>query len=115
MLASNLACGSLDWQGFLAFFVSLMTPLAASAFVWVFILIPLLVVWVIGVVDIVRRPLSRQATAAWLIVVLVLPLIGTLIYFLLRKPTQEELRLHQAAAAEHVDRRGDRGPGTPVD
>jgi hypothetical protein len=94
-----------------------MTPLAASTFVWVFILLPLIVVWVIGVVDIVRRPLSRPATAAWIVIVLVLPFIGTLVYFLLRKPTEEELRLQQAAAgdAPHADARADVGPQPPVD
>ena len=85
--------------------------------VWVFILLPLIVVWVIGVVDIVRRPLSRQATAAWIVVVLVLPLIGTLVYFLLRKPTPEEIELQQAAAADlrHANARSDIGPRPPVD
>jgi Phospholipase_D-nuclease N-terminal len=92
-----------------------MTPLAATAFVWVFILVPLIVIWVIGVVDIVRRPLSRQATAAWIVVVLVFPFIGTLVYFLSRKPTQEELRLHRAAAADQANRQGDIGPRPPVD
>lgn len=92
-----------------------MTPLAVSTFVWVFILVPLIVVWVIGVVDIVRRPLSGMATAAWIAVVVIFPLVGTLVYFLLRKPTPEEIRLHQAAAADHADRRGDMGPRPPVD
>jgi Phospholipase_D-nuclease N-terminal len=95
-----------------------MTPLAASAFVWVFILLPLLVVWVIGVVDILRRPLSRSATAAWIVIVLVLPFVGTLVYFLLRKPTQQEIELQQAAAADarHPDdARADVGPRPPVD
>lgn len=94
-----------------------MTTLAVSTFGWVFILLPLVVVWVIGLFDIVRRPLSRQATAAWIVVVLVFPFIGTLAYFLLRKPTQEELRLHRAAGADpgHTDRRGDIGPRPPVE
>jgi hypothetical protein len=79
--------------------------------------LPLVVIWVIGVVDIVRRPLSRQATAAWIVVVLVLPLIGTLVYFLLRKPTQEELQLQRAAAADsgHADARAGVGPRPPAD
>jgi Phospholipase_D-nuclease N-terminal len=94
-----------------------MTPLAVSTMVWVFILLPLVIVWVIGLVDIVRRPLSRQATAAWIVIVLVLPFIGTLVYFLLRKPTQEELRLQRAAAADprHADGRASVGPRPPVD
>jgi Phospholipase_D-nuclease N-terminal len=93
-----------------------MTPLAASAFTWVFILLPFIVVWVIGVVDIVRRPLSLPATAGWILFVLVLPLIGTLVYFLLRKPTQEELRLQRLASsgAPYADA-ADAGPRPPVD
>jgi hypothetical protein len=77
-----------------------MTPLAASTFVWVFILIPLLVVWAIGVVDIVRRSMSGKAKAAW----------GS-------KPTQEELRRHRAAPtdADRVERGGGFGPRPPVD
>jgi Phospholipase_D-nuclease N-terminal len=94
-----------------------MTPLAASTFVWVFILLPLVVIWVIGLVDIVRRDLPRQATIAWILVVLLLPLVGTLLYFLLRKPTQEELRRAQAAGSDGSRGHGrtDVGPRPPVD
>jgi Phospholipase_D-nuclease N-terminal len=94
-----------------------MTPLAVSAMIWVFILLPLVVIWVIGLIDIVRRPLSRQATAAWIVVVLLLPFMGTLVYFLLRKPTQEELQIQRAAAADvgPADARAGVGPRPPAD
>jgi len=92
-----------------------MTPLAVSTFVWVFILVPLLVVWVIGVVDIVRRPLSRAATAAWIVIVLVLPFIGTLVYFVLRKPTQQEIERQLAAARDAPHAEADVGPRPPLD
>jgi len=75
-----------------------MTVVAVSTAVWVFILIPLVIVWALGVVDIVRRDLSRGATAAWILIVVLLPVIGTLLYFLLRKPTEEEIRQAQQAA-----------------
>jgi hypothetical protein len=78
-----------------------VTVLAASTAVWVFLLVPLLVVWALGLVDIVRRDLSRGKTAAWILIVILLPLIGTLAYFLLRKPTEKEIRQAQAAAEEH--------------
>jgi hypothetical protein len=68
-----------------------MTPLAASAMVWVFILIPLLVVWTIGLVDIFRRNLPGGHKAGWILVVVLLPVVGTITYFLLRKPTQAEI------------------------
>jgi hypothetical protein len=35
-----------------------LTVIATSAAVWAFILIPFTIVWAIGIVDIVRRPLS---------------------------------------------------------
>jgi phospholipase D-like protein len=93
-----------------------MTLLAVSTFVWVFILVPLIVVWAIAVVDIFRRPLSLMATATWIVVVLVFPFIGTLVYFIFRRPTQEEIR-QRATAAELLDaeHRGDVGPRPPID
>src|SRR4029079_2538218 len=91
----------LEWQatpsGRLVYDV---TVLAASTAVWVFILIPFLVVWALGIVDIVRRDLSTAQTVGWIVVVVVLPLVGTLVYFLMRKPTEEEIRGAREAAAE---------------
>lgn len=74
--------------------------LAVSTVAWVLFVLPLIIVWAIGVVDIVRRDLPRGATAAWILIVVLLPLIGTLAYFLLRKPTEEEIRQAQAAGEE---------------
>jgi hypothetical protein len=34
------------------------------------------------------------------VIVIVLPIVGTLAYFTLRKPTEHEVRASQAAAAE---------------
>jgi type II secretory pathway component PulM len=50
-----------------------------------------------------RRPLSPAQTAGWILLVVLLPLIGTLVYFLLRKPTEEEILRAQEAAAEQRD------------
>ena len=65
---------------------------AASAMVWVFILLPLLVIWALGLIDIFRRDLPRGTKAAWAVIVVLLPVVGTVVYFLLRKPTEEEIR-----------------------
>jgi hypothetical protein len=94
-----------------------MTPLAASTMVWVFILLPLVVVLVIGLVDIVRRLSRIRRRPRGSVIVLALPLTGTLVYFILRKPPQEELQLQRAAAADtrHADGRADVGPRPPVD
>jgi hypothetical protein len=77
--------------------------MAASTAVWVFILIPLLVIWALGIVDIVRRELSPAHTAGWILLVVLLPLVGTLVYFLLRKPTEEQVRRAQEVAAQQRD------------
>jgi hypothetical protein len=82
-------------------------PLAASPATWVFILLPLLVIWVVGLVDIFRRDLPWQHKAGWTIVVLVLPVVGTITYFLLRKPSAAEIE--RAAQARTVRPRYPRG------
>jgi hypothetical protein len=64
---------------------------AASAVVWVFILLPLLVIWAVGLIDIFRRDLPRGTTAAWVLIVVLLPVIGTITYFVMRKPTEKEI------------------------
>jgi hypothetical protein len=68
-----------------------MTPLALSSATWGLILLALAIVCVVAIVDVVRRDLSRQAKAAWILIVLLLPFVGTLLYFLLRKPDEMEL------------------------
>jgi hypothetical protein len=92
-----------------------MTVIAVSTAVWIFILIPLLVIWALAIVDIVRRPLSTAQTAGWILLVIVLPLIGTLIYFLLRKPTEEEILQTQQARAELHGSSPSAPPRPPVD
>jgi uncharacterized membrane protein len=71
--------------------------IAASTATWVFILIPLIVAWLCGIVDIVRRDMGRSAKAAWILLVVLLPVVGTIVYFVLRKPTDEEIEAAQAA------------------
>jgi Phospholipase_D-nuclease N-terminal len=77
-----------------------VTPLAASTAVWVFILLPILVVWVIGIVDIVRRDVSRRTKAAWILVIVLLPVAGTIAYFALRKPSEAEIQRAQQASRD---------------
>jgi hypothetical protein len=72
-----------------------VAPVAASTGTWVFIIVPLLVVWTIGLVDIFRRDLSREAKAGWVLIVVLLPVVGTIAYFVLRKPSEEEIRRTQ--------------------
>jgi hypothetical protein len=56
------------------------------------IFIPLVMMWGFGVTDIFRRDdLSGGGKAVWLLVVLVLPLIGSLIYLALRPATHQAM------------------------
>jgi cbb3-type cytochrome oxidase subunit 3 len=52
----------------------------------------LLAVWVISVADIVRSHLGRGQTAAWLLIVLLLPFVGSVLYWALRRPSAEEVQ-----------------------
>ena len=50
-----------------------------------------LAVWVISIVDIIGSHLDRGKTAAWLLIVILLPLIGSALYWALRKPSRDEV------------------------
>jgi len=76
------------------------TPIAMSTAALVFIGIPVAVAWVAGLVDILRHPMPTGQRAFWIVIVFVFPIVGTLAYFVLRKPTDHEIRAAQAAAAE---------------
>jgi len=75
-------------------------PIAMSTAVLVFIGIPLAIAWVVGLVDIFRHPMPTGQRIFWIVIVIVFPLVGTLAYFTLRKPTDQEVRAAHAAAAE---------------
>ena len=76
-------------------------PIAMSTAALVFIGIPIAIAWIAGVVDIFRHPMPAGQRVLWILIVIVLPILGTLAYFTLRKPTDAEVRAAQAAAAEH--------------
>lgn len=59
-------------------------------FFWLFLIyIPLTILWLYTVVDIFRRPdESGLAKFLWLLVVLFIPLLGMLIYFIARPPDE---------------------------
>jgi hypothetical protein len=75
-------------------------PIAVSTGALVFIGIPIAIAWVAGLVDIFRHPMPTGQRVLWIAIVIVFPIVGTLAYFTLRKPTDAEVRATQAAAAE---------------
>jgi len=50
-----------------------------------------LVIWVITLADIFRRRLGAGPTAAWAIIVLLLPFLGALFYWARREPSRDEV------------------------
>jgi hypothetical protein len=67
---------------------------------WFFILlimIPLICLWVFTLADIfMRKDLPGWMKAIWVIIVIILPLFGMLIYFIVRPETARELDVEQA-------------------
>jgi hypothetical protein len=56
---------------------------------WTLLALVAVVAWVVALVDIVRRrdELSRKQLVAWVLLVVILPAVGTVLYFALgRKP-----------------------------
>ena len=61
-------------------------------------------VWVLSVVDIVRRRYSGWTTAGWLALIVIVPFVGSIIYWVVRKPTREDAEQQYLAEADR--RRG---------
>jgi hypothetical protein len=78
-----------------------------DAFWLLLIFIPLVLVWGFAVVDIFRRDdLNGWLKALWLIVVIVAPFLGTLIYLIFRRPgaTPQERQAIDTAGRDFVAR-----------
>ena len=79
---------------------SAFSVLAFSGAQWILLavfVIPVLILWGYAVVSLVgRRDLGIGAKLLWLLAILVLPLIGSILYFMLRPAPQEQNRRAQA-------------------
>jgi NADH:ubiquinone oxidoreductase subunit 6 (subunit J) len=62
------------------------------SFIWWMLAVAVAIVWVISLVDIFRRRLEARRTAAWVLLVLILPVVGSVIYWALRKPEPGEAK-----------------------
>jgi hypothetical protein len=79
---------------------------SALAFYWVFgggiLGLLILAMWVIGLVDVSRRQdLERTARLTWIMLIVLLPVVGTLIYLAKRPVSQEQI---DKTAAAQMDR-----------
>ena len=58
---------------------------------WTGLGVIVLIVWVITIVDIIRRGYSGGTTAGYIALIVILPLIGSAIYWAVRKPSAAEV------------------------
>lgn len=67
------------------------------------IAIPLILIWILVLVDVIRRhDLSKGAKSGWIIITLLIPLIGPIIYIVMRPPATSMAEREAAiAAASH--------------
>ena len=79
---------------------SAFSLLAFSGAQWILLavfVIPVLILWGYAIVSLVgRRDLAIGAKLLWLLAIVVLPLIGSILYFMLRPAPQEQNRRAQA-------------------
>jgi hypothetical protein len=52
---------------------------------WVAASVVLVVVWAFTLADILRRGLDRRQLLAWILIVILLPFLGALLYWVLRR------------------------------
>jgi phospholipase D-like protein len=83
------------------------------------IAIPLILIWILTLVDVIRRrDLGKGAKSAWIIITLIVPLIGPIMYWVLRPPatSMAEREAATAAASNPSGRPSDqpRGRGGPA-
>ena len=79
---------------------SAFSVLAFSGAQWILLavfVVPVLILWGYAVVSLISRPdLGIGAKLLWLLAIVVLPLIGSILYFMLRPAPQEQNRRAQA-------------------
>ena len=66
--------------------------------------------WIVTLFDLFRRHLSTGTTVAWVLIVLILPFIGAIAYWAMRKPPEDEVE--RALATERDIHSGSPPPRT---
>jgi cytochrome bd-type quinol oxidase subunit 2 len=67
---------------------------------WIIGVTVLAVLWAITLADLFRRHHSAWAKVGWVALIVLLPFIGAVIYWAVRKPTREEVDQQYLAEAE---------------
>jgi hypothetical protein len=79
--------------------------LAFSTAQWILLVvfvIPVLILWGYAIISLAGRPdLSIGAKLVWLLGIFLLPIIGSILYFMVRPAPQEQHRRAQARHSKH--------------
>ena len=75
---------------------------------WILVLCLVVLVWALTIADIIRRRYPGWTTAGWVALIVILPIVGSVIYWFARKPTPAEAEQQYLA---RTDMR--RGGGPP--
>jgi hypothetical protein len=67
---------------------------------WIIVLCLVALVWVLSIVDVFRRHYSGWTTAGWIALIVILPFVGSAIYWFTRKPTPEDAEKQYRAEAD---------------
>ena len=70
-----------------------------SFLVWI-VSVVVVIIWAISIADIIRRRMGAAHTAGWILLVVLLPVLGSLVYWAMRKPTAAELEATVGARAD---------------
>jgi hypothetical protein len=76
---------------------------------WLITIPFVIVLAVITIVDVFRHKHGAGAIAGWVLIVIVFPVVGAIVYWATRKPTDADVEVEQAYRAE-ADRRSQRLP-----
>ncbi len=69
-----------------AVFLTTFWDVIWASFIVFFVVIPLIMLWVFALVDLFVRPDIRWRKVLWLIFIVFVPILGALIYLLVRPP-----------------------------
>ena len=67
---------------------------------WIIVLSLVALVWVLTIVDIFRQRYAGWTMVGWIALVVILPIVGSMIYWFARKPTRAEAEQQYLADAD---------------
>ncbi len=67
-----------------AVFLSTFWDVVGATFLILFVFVPLILLWTFALVDLFVRPDIRWKKVVWLVVIVFIPILGPLIYLLVR-------------------------------